>query len=75
MFFLGVVLFRHHGEGGCCGDGAEAGFGEVRGFVVFGVAELEDLVGGEGGGGEADDEVDFLAEVGVVGEVVDDAFD
>jgi len=42
---------------------------------VLGVAEFEDLVGREGCGGEADDEVDFFAEGGVLREVVDCAFE
>lgn len=67
-----LVLPRHHGEGGGRHGGAQTGFGEVHGLVVFGLGELDDLVGSEGRGGEADDEVDFLAEVDVFGVVAEE---
>jgi len=59
---LVAVLSGHHGKG--CGSQAcgQAALDDVFGIVSLSVGELDKLVGGEGGGGEADGEVDALAE-------------
>ncbi len=43
----------------------------MAGFVVPGVEDFEQLVGGEGSGSDADDEVDVFAEVDFFVEVCD----
>lgn len=66
VFVLLAVLTRHHGKGGGGQTGGQAALNEVLGGVLLGVGELDELVGGEGGGCEADGEVDALAEADVL---------
>lgn len=63
------VFSSHHGEGCCCGRGAEAGLGEVHALVLLALFELEELVGSERSRRDAYDEVDVLSEVDLLGEV------
>lgn len=70
-FFVFLMLPRQHGEGGGGNGDAQTGLGEVHGLVVFAVGQLEQLVGGEGRGCDADDKVNVLAEVDVLGDVLE----
>lgn len=70
MFAL-VMLARHHGEGGGGDGGAQAGLGEVHHLVVFACRLLDELVGCQSRGGDPDDEVDVLAKINLLGQVLE----
>lgn len=66
-----LVLAPEHVKGSDGNSGAQAGLGEVSCLVFLAVGSLGQIVGGQGGGGEAGDEVDAVAEVHVLGEQSD----
>lgn len=68
-----VVLAAHHGECRGGNGGAETRFGEVHHLVFFACCLLEELVRGEGCGGDTDDEVDVFSEVDFFCEALDEA--
>lgn len=61
-----AMLPRHHGEGSRRQASAEPALDDVLGGMLLGVREPDELVGGEGGCGEADGKVDTLSKTDVL---------